>query len=171
MAREESRPLDALRAGGAGGGGAAAPGEAGAAGPPSPEMLRRARLFWEQGQADLKEARRLLRAQAWLESSFLSFQASVNVLTGVCHLHGEYRVPSASPLRLAGLVQGYDPLLAGLGPAAEALEAAQALNPYAPERDPLDEQRQSRLYYDHSDSILKAVRGYLKRNRRRFFAP
>jgi len=134
-------------------------------------MLRRARLMWEQGQADLKEARRLLRARSYLDSAFFSFQASINALTSVCYLHGEYRPPTHSPLRLVGVLQDYDAHFAGLGPAAEALEAVQELNPYAAERDAEDEQRRSRLYYDHSDSILKSVRGYLKRNRRRFFAP
>jgi HEPN domain-containing protein len=138
---------------------------------PTPHALRRARTFWEQSQADLAEARRKLRARAWLDSSYLSYQASLNALTCVCYLHGEYRVPNFSTLQLAVKLQGFDPAFARVEPAAQALEAAQNLNPYAPERDEADEQRQSRLYYDHGATILKAVRGYLKAHRARFFAP
>ena len=138
---------------------------------PTAEALRRARLFWEQGQADLKEAQRLLRARSHLESSYLSFQAALNALTCVCYLHAEFRVPNFSPQRLLAVLQGYEPDFARLEAAAQALEAAQALNPFAAERDATEEQRQSRLYYDHSDSILEAVRGYLRTHRRRFFSP
>jgi hypothetical protein len=138
---------------------------------PTPEAVRRARTFWEQGQADLKESRRRLRARAWLDSSYLSFQASLNALSSVCTLHGEFRLPSHSTGRLAALAQGYDPRFAALGEPAQELEAVQELNPYAAGRDAAEEQRRSRLYYAHSDSILKAVRGYLKTHRRHFFAP
>lgn len=138
---------------------------------PTPEGLRRARNFWEQSQADLKEARRKLRAQSFLDSSFLSFQASINALTSVCYLHGEYRVPSHSAAQLVATVQAFDDRFEGVADAAQALEDVQELNPYAAERDAAEEQRLSRLYYDHSDSILKAVKGYLKAHRKRFFAP
>ncbi len=138
---------------------------------PTPETLRRARLFWEQGQADLKEARRLMRARSCLDSSYLSVQAALNALTCVCHLHAEFRVPNFSPLRLLAVLQDFDPGFAALEGAAQALEAAQALNPFAAERDAAEEQRQSRLYYDQSDLILGAVRAYLRTHRRRFFAP
>jgi HEPN domain-containing protein len=142
-----------------------------ASGAASADAIRRARVFWEQSRADLREARRRMRARAYLDSSFLSFQASLNALTSVCHLHGEYRVPNFSTARLAALLQGVDAHFERVQAPALALEAVQELNPYAPERDEAQERRQSREHYDHSDSILKAVRGYLKTHRRRFFAP
>lgn len=138
---------------------------------PGPDALRRARTFWEQSQADLKDARRRLRARDWLQSSYLSYQASLNALISVCYLHGELRPPNASTLQLSALLQGYDPHFERVEAAAQELDAAHELNPYAAERDEADERRRSRLYYDHSDSILKTVRGYLKTHRRRFFAP
>lgn len=139
--------------------------------PVTEEAIRRARLFWEQSQADLKEARRLLRGKAYLESSFLSVQASLNALTGVCYLQGQFRVPNHSVQSLAGLLAGVDGAFQGLGDPAAALEEAQELNPFSADRDLADEQRRARLYYGHSDAILSTVRGYLKRNRRRFFSP
>lgn len=138
---------------------------------PSADGLRRARTFWEQSQADLKEARRRMRARAYLDSSYLSYQASLNALTTVCYLHGEYRVPNHSTEQLAAKVEALVPHLAPVEEPAQALEAVQELNPFAPDRDAAEERRQSRLYYDHSDSILKAVRAYLKAHRKRFFAP
>jgi HEPN domain-containing protein len=158
--------------------GSAHPGDeaAGAAGaaeaaPPSAETLRRAQTFWQQGQADLKEARRKLRARSYVDASYLSFQAALNALTSLAHLHGEPRAPNFSTLRLASLLEGYDPALAPLRAAAEALEEAQALNPYAAQRDAAEERRRARLYYAHGAAILKQVRAWLKARRRRFFAP
>ena len=140
-------------------------------GDPTSEAIRRARTFWEQSQTDLKEARRRMRAKSYLDSSFLSFQASINALTSVCYLHGEYRVPNHSTARLAALLQGFDDHFEPVQAPAQALEAVQELNPYAAERDETEERRISRVHYDHSDSILKSVRRYLKIHRRRFFAP
>jgi len=138
---------------------------------PTPETIRRARVYWEQGQADLKEARRLLRTRSSLTSSYLSFQAALNALTCLCHLHGEFRVPNFSLPRLLAVLEEAGAGFPELQAVAEALEAAQELNPYAATRDAEEEQRQARLYYAHGDSILKTVRGYLRTHRRRFFAP
>ncbi len=138
---------------------------------PSPETLRRAQAYWQQGQADLKEARRHRRARAHLESAYFSFQAAVNALVSVCYLEGHYQVPTHSVLRLTGLLQGHDERFAALQAAAESLEGAQQLNPFAAERDAAQEQAQARLYYDQSAAILDAVRAYLKVHRKRYFSP
>jgi len=138
---------------------------------PTAETLRRARMFWEQGQADLAEAKRLRRAGSHLDSSYLSFQAAINALTSVCYLHGEFRVPNFSTVQLAALLQGFDAQFERVEAAAQALESAQELNPFAGERDLAEEQRRAEEFYDHGYSIVKTVRGYLKANRKRFFAP
>jgi len=138
---------------------------------PTAEALRRARMFWEQSQADLKEARSQLRKRANLDSSFLSFQAAINALTSLCYLHGEYRVPNFSTTQLAAKLQGYDPHFEQVEDAARALESVQELNPYRDDRDEAEERKLAKAYYDHGNAILKTVRGYLKTHRKRFFTP
>lgn len=141
---------------------------------PSDDRIRRARIFWEQSRADRAEARRRLRAGECLDSSYFSYQAAINALTSVCYLHGEYRVPNHSATQMVGVLQGLAPEWAGaegLLEAAVGLEPVQDMNPYAPERDPAEERRQGRLFYAHSGAILGEVKRFLKRNRKRFFAP
>ena len=140
---------------------------------PSPDTLHRARTYWEQGRSDLAAAKRQLRAGDGLASSFLSLQAAINALTCLCYLHGEYRVPNHSAAQLLGVLQGLAPdwEAAALQEAALALEAVHGLSPFAAGRDATEEQRQGRLYYDHGSAILNEVRRYLKRHRKRFFAP
>ena len=141
---------------------------------PSEDTIRRARTFWEQSRLDLAEARRRLRAGEGLDASYFSFQAAINALTSLCYLHGEFRVPNHSTTQLTARLQelapefGETPVLAE---AAAALEAVQGMTPYAPQRDADEERRRGRLYYDHGSAILSAVKHYLKRHRKRFFAP
>ena len=141
---------------------------------PTDDRIRRARIFWEQSREDRAEARRRLRVGESLDASYFSFQAAINALTSVCYLHGEYRVPNHSATQMVGVLQGLEPEWAGTGTLIEAavgLEPVQGLNPYDPDRDPAEERRQGRLYYAHSGAILGEVKRYLKRNRKRFFAP
>lgn len=138
---------------------------------PSPETVRRSRLYWEQSQEDLKGAWKQWRGQSYLESSYLSLQAALNAMATVCTLHGHLRLPVFSPLKLAGLCETADARFAGLSGPCEALEAVQERGPYDEARDAEEEKSHARLCYDHSDRILKTVRGYLKENRRRYFAP
>lgn len=142
--------------------------------PPSADTLRRARTFWEQSGLDLAEARRRLRGGDGLDASYLSFQAAINALTSLCYLHGEFRVPNHSATQLAARLQELEPELdptPALAEAAAALDAVQGLTPYAAQRNPDDERRHGRLYYDHGSAILNTVKRYLKRHRKRFFAP
>jgi HEPN domain-containing protein len=134
-------------------------------------MLRRARTCWEQSRLDRQEARRRLKARAWLESRYFSFQASINALTCVCLLHGRFQVPSHSAVRLAGLVQELDARFSALGPACQALEGVQDRGPYDEAREETEERAESRDCFRHSEAVRKAVRGYLREHRQRFFSP
>ena len=138
---------------------------------PSPEAVRRARTFWEQSRQDLQEARRKLKARSYLDSSYLSLQAAINSMMSVCYLNGEFRVPNFSTIQLAGRLEGFDARFRAIAPHCRALEEVQSRSPYDPARDEADERSQSRLNYAHGDAILKAVRVYLKENRKRFFSP
>lgn len=138
---------------------------------PSPEAVRRARAFWEQSRQDLKEARRKLNSKSYLDSSYLSLQAAINSMMSVCYLNGEFRVPNFSTIQLAGRLEGFDARFRAIAPHCRALEEVQGRSPYDPARDEADERSQSRLNYAQGDAILKAVRGYLKENRKRFFSP
>ena len=73
---------------------------------PSPEMRRRAQLFWAQSGDDLKAAKRYLRRRDFVHSGFHSFQCAVNALSCVCYLHGYFQLPANSPLRLLVMAAG-----------------------------------------------------------------
>jgi HEPN domain-containing protein len=137
---------------------------------PSRELVRRARLFWEQSEADLKSAWQRWKAKAYLDSSFLSLQAALNALSTVCYLNGQVRIPNFSAVQLGSLCRELDPRFAAVEEACRELETVQGKNPYAPEA-PETERAHSRLCYRQSDAILREVRGYLKSNRQRYFAP
>lgn len=138
---------------------------------PSPETLRRARLFWEQSGQDLKDAGQRLRAGANLESGYYSLQAALNALSAVCTLHGHFQLPQSSTLHMLALCRAADPRFARLDEACTALEEAAAQNPFAPNPGTDGGKAAGKARLSQSNEIIKAVRGYLKDNRKRFFAP
>ena len=138
---------------------------------PPAESVRRARVFWEQSRQDLKSARRQQRAGAYLDSRFFSLQAAVNALSAVCHLHGHFQLPNSSALQLLALCRKADPRFELLDPACAALEEAAQQNPFAQGSATGGEKTAGRASLGQSEAIVKAVRGYLKDNRKRFFAP
>lgn len=130
------------------------------------EHLRRAKLFLEQAGADLKEAQRHLRKGAALESGYLSLQAAMNAMSALAHAHGDYRLPSHSPARLAQhLCDGPLALApddeAGrtpwLDPAA-ALEAVQMRGPFDATRDPAAEKAEAAAHLEYAGALLKLVK-------------
>ena len=147
----------------------------------SENTVQRARVLWQQSREDLSEAKRRLRKGAHLESSYLSLQAALNALSCVCSLNGEVRLPSHSPVQMAGLCAGIDVRFEDLGKACEALEEVHERSPFADDREAQEERRYARLCHGHAQSVLEAVRGYLKHGSlgdgslkqpvRRFFRP
>lgn len=145
---------------------------------PSTETLRRARMFWEQSGQDLKEARRQLRAGASLESGYFSLQAALNALSAVCILHGHVQLPQTSTLHMLALCREEDPCFDHLGEACTGLEAAAEQSPFRELAASSDAggdkaagEAAGKAHLEQCDSVIKTVRGYLKDNRKRFFAP
>ncbi|MBI4082668.1 MAG: HEPN domain-containing protein [Candidatus Lambdaproteobacteria bacterium] len=136
---------------------------------PTPDTLRRARVYWEQSRADLKLSRRRLREGAFLECAYFSLQAATNALSTVCRLHGHVQLPQHSLGRLAELCAEADGRFRGPAPSLAALEAVMARSPFEPPQP--DAEAQSRACLDHAETILDTVRGYLREHRRRYFAP
>ncbi|MCZ6531574.1 MAG: hypothetical protein O7A08_01265 [SAR324 cluster bacterium] len=137
----------------------------------SPPSLHRARVFWEQSQQDLKTAKRQQRAGAFLDGRYFSLQAALNALSAVCHLQGHFQLPNASVLMLLALCRDVDPRFALLNQACTALEEAALQNPFVPGTDQGNGKAAGRDNLAHSEAVIKAVRGYLKDNRKRYFAP
>lgn len=92
---------------------------------PSPQALRRAKLFWEQAGLDSQGARQKHKARAYLESGYLSFQAALNALTAVCYLNAKFQLPNHSAVQMAGLCAAVDTRFEAVREACEALEAVQ----------------------------------------------
>ena len=138
---------------------------------PSPETIRRARVFWEQSAEDLKSARALLKRKEFVQSSFLSLQASLNGLGAVCHLHGHYQLPTGGPARLLGLCAQADPRFGEAMAGFPALERVVEQEPFSPERRPEQEAALGKECLAEGERLLKLVKGYLKEHRARFFAP
>jgi len=136
---------------------------------PSSETLRRARLFWEQSQADLRSARSLHRSRDYVHSSFLSLQAVTNGLSAVCHLHGHFQLPTGGPTQLLALCAQADAQFASLELAH--LERAMERNPFAPDegQDPAPAFSQACLA--EGEAVIESIQRYLKANKSRFFAP
>ena len=140
---------------------------------PTSETIRRARVFWEQSAQDLKEARRMLRRKDFLRSSFLSLQAAMNGLAAVCHLHGHFQLPTGGPAQLLGLCAQADPRFGEQVGAYPALERVLEQEPFAPGRASETEVEAAfgRQCLEEGERLLESVKGYLRENRERFFAP
>jgi hypothetical protein len=138
---------------------------------PSPEALRRAQVFWQQAQQDVKSAAKRHQAGKHLESGYLSFQGAINALTVVCYLHGRFQVPNFSAVKMASLCQDLDARFEALQPACVALEQVQEHSPFQPAAEPAVLVELSRASLAGGRTVLETVRGYLKEQRRRFFAP
>lgn len=139
--------------------------------PPTTRTVEQARRMWEQSGADLKAARSNLRRRDYLQSAFLSLQASINGLSAVCFLNGHFQLPAGSPPHLMALCAEADPRFAELPGTCPGLDEAMESNPFHPERDPAHEKALARQCREEGERVLKLVRGYLKDNRERFFAP
>jgi hypothetical protein len=138
---------------------------------PSPQVLRRARLFWEQAILDGRSARDKHKASAHLESGYLSFQSALNALTAVCYLNGRFQLPNFSAVQMAGLCAEVDGSFDAIGEACAALDAVQQHSPFDAKADPAALANLSRESLAHGAHIVAAVRTYLKERRKRFFAP
>ena len=138
---------------------------------PSPDILRRARNYWEQSGEDCKDAGRRLQQHHWLDASYLDYQSAVNALICVCYLHGEIRVPANSAVQLAALCAADAPRFAELEEACAELEDVLQRGPYDAGRDPGEEERLAQSCRTHADTVRNTVRGYLKENRKRYFKP
>jgi len=138
---------------------------------PSAETRRRARGHWEQAVESLRQARKAAKSGDALQSGYLSLQGAINALRALCMLYGHMQPPAYSPSALAALLAAEAPELAALGEPSGALEAIQALNPFAARRDPAAERQQAAEALAHGDAVLSLVRAHLKANRALFFAP
>jgi hypothetical protein len=138
---------------------------------PTPETLRRAQVFWRQAEADLKAAAKQQKAQAHVESGYLSFQGAINALTVVCYLQGQFQVPNYSAAKMAALCQDTDERFARLAAACAALEQVQVHSPFGSPAPPDVMAQVSRAGLEGGRTVLETVRRYLKEHRRRYFAP
>ena len=137
----------------------------------SSETLRRARLAWEQSVADLRNARHSLKQGGTLESSFFSLQAAVNALAVVPQLYGHFQLPTHSPTQLLALCRDVDNRFEALEAPCATLEAVQDQDPFRPGAREEDPQSASQRALDDAKAVHKAVREFLKDNRKRYFVP
>jgi hypothetical protein len=138
---------------------------------PTPQALRRAKLFWEQAALDSQGARQKHKAHAYVESGYLSFQAALNALTAVCYLNAKFQLPNHSAVQMAGLCAAVDPGFDAIREACTALEAVQHHSPFEAEPDTTGLAQLSAAGLKHSAQVIEAARAYLKAHRKRFFAP
>jgi hypothetical protein len=138
---------------------------------PSPQTLRRAKLFWEQATQDQGSAREKYRGHAPLEAAYLSFQAALNALTAVCYVNGRFQLPNFSTVRMAAQCAEIDGRFEGIRAACEALEAVQERSPFDAAPDAAALKALGKDSVDHGAQVLDAVRAYLKEHRKIFFAP
>ena len=138
---------------------------------PTPEMIRRAKVFWEQSGQDFKAAKAALRRREHLQSSLLSLQAALNGLSAVCHLHGHFQLPAASPVRLLTLCAAADPRFGELIEDCAALEQATEIDPFSEKRDPEQEADLGRRCAGEGGRLRKFLNKYLKENQSRYFKP
>ena len=137
---------------------------------PSPETIRRAAVFWEQAQEDIKAAKSARNSGEHLQSGFFSLQAAINALSAVCHLQGHYRLPPSVD-ELLRLCVTADPLFAKMIGDSEGLVQVAERNPFTPGGSPADDAAESKRCLQEAKTVLRAVRAYLKKNRGRFFPP
>jgi len=138
---------------------------------PTPDTIRRARVFWLQSQDDLKLARRHLRRRSYHDGSFLSMQAALNALSTVCRLHGHFMPPQHGLREMLGLCGQCDPRFDAVLAGEAALDTVPERNPFAPADPPEAAEAFTRSCLAEAEQVVGAVRGYLKEHRRRFFAP
>jgi hypothetical protein len=138
---------------------------------PSPQTLRRAKLFWEQAGLDNRGARQKHKARAYLESGYLSFQAALNALTAVCYLNSKFQLPNHSTVQMAGHCAAVDARFDAIREACEALEAVQHHGPFDADADDASLAKLSADGLRQSALVIAAARAYLKAHRTRFFAP
>ncbi len=138
---------------------------------PTPQTVRRAKLFWEQAGQDRKNAEMKHKAREHLESGYLSFQAALNALTVVCYLNGKFQLPNFSAVRMAALCADIDPRFEALREACAALEAVQQRSPFDAAPDAAVLAELSRTSLERGAQVLDAVRLYLKDHRKHAFAP
>jgi len=142
-----------------------------AASAPTPQALRRARLFWAQAGQDQKAAAQKHKGRAYLESGYLSFQAALNALTVVCYLNGKFQLPNFSAVQMAALCAEIDPSFEAVRESCAALEAVQQRSPFDAAPDAVALAELSHASLEHGAQVLDAVRAYLQVHRRRAFAP
>jgi hypothetical protein len=138
---------------------------------PSPESLRRAKLFWEQAREDHRNARKKRKAKEHLESGYLSFQAALNALTVVCYVNGQFRLPNHRTVGMAGLCAGIDARFEALREACGELDTVQDRSPFDAQPDGAALAELSRTALAHGERVLAAVAAYLKEHRARMFSP
>ncbi|HUJ75064.1 MAG TPA: hypothetical protein VL359_09405 [bacterium] len=140
---------------------------------PSDQALHRARVSWLQSVTDYRSAQKRRRQRAYLESAYLSFQSALNALSAVCHAHRRYQIPNFSTVQLAALCEEFDARFADVREACAALEKVQDYSPFAQGATGHDRElaRVAQAALRHAGLVHKAVRAFLKENRKRFFAP
>ncbi len=139
---------------------------------PSGHALRQARLSWEQSRIDLGEAERKWRNGAYLECGYFSLQAAINALSAVCRLQGHFQLPNSSPEGLLALCEEADSRFQTLRETCRTLEETLEKDPFS-QTPPTDEQEKShaRACLQGGKDVRKAVRSFLKDNRKRYFSP
>ncbi len=138
---------------------------------PTPATRRQAQVTWQQSLADLRSARRKLRQRALLDAGYLSLQTAVNALATVCRLQGLFQIPHHSLSDLIGLCCEADPRFEALRDVPAVLDEVLLKSPFAPAEDPLAEAPHAEACLREAGRVVELVRGYLKENRRRYFAP
>lgn len=149
--------------------------KSGAAANPSPRTLRRAKLFWEQCQADLKEARALLKRKQPVRSSFLSLQGATNGLSALCHLQGHFQLPAGGPAQLLALFASGAPEFPGENLGFPALERVMEQQPFSAPQSGGDGggggAEFGKQCLAEAEALRKLLKRFLKANRNRYFAP
>jgi hypothetical protein len=136
---------------------------------PSSETLRRARLSWEQSQADLKSARSSHKAGQFMHGSFLCLQSALNGLAAICQVHGHFHLPNGGPAPLLALCVDSDPAFPTLE--CPQLERVLERNPFAPEDSSDPAAAFSQACLAECEALCQSIRRYLKANQGRFFKP
>ncbi len=133
--------------------------------------LAQARVCWRQSSQDLKNARKKRRGLAHRQSAHLSLQAALNALSAVCLLQGHFQLPSSSAVGLLALCVPADGRFEALHPVCGELEAAGQADLFAPPAESGADEALAAACLAHAATVVEAVRGYLRDNRTRFFAP
>lgn len=138
----------------------------------SSRSRQRAQISWKQAQADLKIAKASLKSQPD-KSSLQSAQSAVNALSSILEAHGFFQLPTFSTNELLNKCVEIEKNLEDLRSPCTVLDGTIERDAFGTTRTPHVRFTPAfaKACLKACEEIHKAIKGYWKQNKHRFFAP